>query len=98
MASAAEEEEAERGDQTHGLEDGDDFEEDVVYKPDVQIEPLLPPQCGGALQFPPPRTAAAAAAGGGASPALAPAAAAPLLVQPLEEQRETRSFLHESVI
>ncbi|KAG6405040.1 hypothetical protein SASPL_132621 [Salvia splendens] len=97
MASAAEEEEAERGDQTHGLEGGDEFEKDVIYEPEVQIEPLLPPQCGGAPQLPPPQTAAAAA-GGGASPALAPAAAAVrLLVQSLEEQRETRRFLHESV-
>ncbi|KAG6383783.1 hypothetical protein SASPL_156450 [Salvia splendens] len=62
MASAAEEEEAERGDQTHGLEGGDEFEKDVVYKPEVQIEPLLPLQCGGALQLPPPQTATAPAA------------------------------------
>ncbi|KAG6386843.1 hypothetical protein SASPL_152019 [Salvia splendens] len=100
MAFAAEEEEAERGDQTHDLEGGDGFEKNLIYKPEVQIEPLLPPQCGGAPQLPPPRTAAAAA-GGGASLALAlalaPAAAAPLLVQPLEEQRETGRFLHESV-
>ena len=95
MASATGEEEAERGDQTHSLEGGDEFEKDVIYEPEMQIEPLLPPQCGGAPQLPPPRTAAAAAAGGGASPALAPAAV-PLLVQPLEKQRETRRFLHES--
>lgn len=92
MASAAEEEDAERGDQTHSLEGGDDFEKDIIYKPEVQIEPLLPPQSGGALQLPPPRTAAAPA------PALA---VAPLLVQPLEEERETRSrtrfFLHLSL-
>lgn len=93
MASAAEEEETERGAQKHSLESGNDFEKDIIYEPKVQIEPLLPPQSGGALQLPPPRAAAAAA------PARARAR---LLMQPPEEKRESRRrsrrlLLHDSV-
>lgn len=87
MASAAEEEEAESGNQEHSLESRDYFEKDVVYEPEVQIEPLLPPESGGALQFPPPRAAAAAAA---AASAVA-LALAPLPAHSLEEERETRT-------
>ncbi|KAG6405195.1 hypothetical protein SASPL_132781 [Salvia splendens] len=37
MASAAEEEEAELGDQTHGLEGRDEFEKNVIYKPELAV-------------------------------------------------------------
>ncbi|KAK6154864.1 hypothetical protein DH2020_009112 [Rehmannia glutinosa] len=60
MASATEEEETELRDKNYGFQNRNNLEKENINDPIVQIKLPLPPESGGALQFPPPATAIAA--------------------------------------
>lgn len=83
MASAAEEEEAELGNQNYGFQSRHNLKKEAIDEPKMQVEPPLPPRPGGSL-LPPPCSAGVVMTS--------------LLVQPLEEKRKPGGLLFHWIV